>query len=430
MKEAHTALQIQLFLERSIEKFQMSGKVVSVTTDNGANVTKAVKDALLEHVPCFAHTLNLAVGDVLKANAELADLRTRISKIVTFTRKSTTAKGIFLDCITSTGYAGRSRVLVQECVTRWNSCYLMFQRAYDMREVIAAFCERFSVSHSVGYVSNDEWSRIGFVINLLKPAYEFTVEMSSERKVTASKVIPMAKLLTRHYSSTLAEEAATVDSYNEPTFKLQLCRALAAAMQDRLGKLEDITPLAYASLLDPRYKRMGFSSTIAADRASANLKNVALSLARRKELDSPRARPTASSAGHTSSLWSKFATGQEAAAMRRDLVATCEAELISWYTEPLELDKSMDPIVWWQRNCHRFPILAELAVKYLVCQGTSVPSERLFSNCGKLLSDIRSRITDDNAEMMIFLHSALQDDGWKTITAEPGMVDELDNPEA
>ena len=45
-----------------------------------------------------------------------------------------------------------------------------------------------------------------------------------------------------------------------------------------------------------------------------------------------------------------------------------------------------------------------MARKYVAIPATSAASERLFSVAGNTITDKRSRLTDDNAENITFLH--------------------------
>lgn len=65
---------------------------------------------------------------------------------------------------------------------------------------------------------------------------------------------------------------------------------------------------------------------------------------------------------------------------------------------------SQCPLAWWKSKTHQFPHVAKLAQKYLAIQGTSVPSERLFSTAGSVISDRRSRLQPDVVNMLLFLN--------------------------
>lgn len=67
-----------------------------------------------------------------------------------------------------------------------------------------------------------------------------------------------------------------------------------------------------------------------------------------------------------------------------------------------------DPLEWWYRNRDNYPILYQMALNYLCMQGTSVPAERLFSTAGLIISDRRTRLTGERAEMLILLNNNLR----------------------
>ncbi len=110
----------------------------------------------------------------------------------------------------------------------------------------------------------------------------------------------------------------------------------------------------------------------------------------------------------TFSLWARFDT--EVAA-RRALPSpnpdTRETE-IRRYLELPNLERHANPVDWWQKEKDNFKRLSQVALKYLVVQGTSVPSERVFSSAGNIISDKRSRLSDKNASMLVFLNANLK----------------------
>lgn len=64
--EVHTALNLRIRLTEVISTWKLDGKISYVVTYNGASILKAVKDCGLEHLPCFAHTLNLVVKNSIE----------------------------------------------------------------------------------------------------------------------------------------------------------------------------------------------------------------------------------------------------------------------------------------------------------------------------------------------------------------------------
>ena len=60
------------------------------------------------------------------------------------------------------------------------------------------------------------------------------------------------------------------------------------------------------------------------------------------------------------------------------------------YLENNLLDRKEDPLQWWSANKSMYKRLYVLATKYLCIPATSVPSERMFSKAGELISAKRS----------------------------------------
>ena len=58
---------------------------------------------------------------------------------------------------------------------------------------------------------------------------------------------------------------------------------------------------------------------------------------------------------------------------------------------------------WWDVNLRQFPILAQLARKYLSIQATSGASERVFSDAGLIMTAKRTSMKEDLFEALIFL---------------------------
>jgi hypothetical protein len=80
-----------------------------------------------------------------------------------------------------------------------------------------------------------------------------------------------------------------------------------------------------------------------------------------------------------------------------------DSELLMYENER-EIYRTENPLEWWNINKTKYPILPQLAYKYLCITGTSVPSERMFSATGHLTSDRRSRLTPENADTLLFLN--------------------------
>lgn len=84
-------------------------------------------------------------------------------------------------------------------------------------------------------------------------------------------------------------------------------------------------------------------------------------------------------------------------------LTSCETEVKNFLSDsPIGLE--MSPVDWWKLNASRFPRLANLAKQYLCIPGTSVPSERVFSAAGLTVNRLRTSLTPDHVDMLIFLN--------------------------
>ncbi len=63
--------------------------------------------------------------------------------------------------------------------------------------------------------------------------------------------------------------------------------------------------------------------------------------------------------------------------------------------------------LYWAVNNLRFPALARMAQKYISAPCSSVETKRLFSSVSHILTDNRSRLVAEHAEMLLFLKKKL-----------------------
>ena len=74
------------------------------------------------------------------------------------------------------------------------------------------------------------------------------------------------------------------------------------------------------------------------------------------------------------------------------------------YENEKEIHRSQNPLEWWALNRRKYPRLSQLAYRYVCIMATSASSERMFSTSGHITCDRRSRLTPDNANILLFLN--------------------------
>ncbi|CAH0562953.1 unnamed protein product [Brassicogethes aeneus] len=82
--ETHTSQNLSKELKRVILEWNLEGKILMVISDNAANIRKAIKDELkLNHLGCYAHTINLVAQDELK-QPDVSGLLEKVKAIVAY----------------------------------------------------------------------------------------------------------------------------------------------------------------------------------------------------------------------------------------------------------------------------------------------------------------------------------------------------------
>jgi hypothetical protein len=76
---------------------------------------------------------------------------------------------------------------------------------------------------------------------------------------------------------------------------------------------------------------------------------------------------------------------------------------LSLYLKSPVIPLQQNPIRWWDTN--DITILAKIALKYLGSVATSVPSERLFSKAGQIVTQQRNRLKGKRVSQLLFLQS-------------------------
>ena len=375
----HTAQLIKEELEGILDEYNIRDKVLAVITDNGSNVVKAVKDISLRRLSCFAHSLNLVVMDSIKSCPALQETKEKVSKVVTLTKQSTVAKEK-LDKIQA-DLGRKPKKLLQDVPTRWNSLYLMLLRFLELKDAVILFLAQSGMDKESGQFGSNHWEVIDQAVQLLKPCYEATVEMSGEKFATGSKLIPLTKMLMGYYAG---EERDSVDG----SVRKQISGVILRNLHNRFDVFEDVRIIQMATLLDPRFKNRCFRSAEKKKNAIALLNKELKERYEKKQLElaPPQERVPPPKQAKRDSLWDKFDSDMEQqVCVRGPLPDFSDVDLKNFFGLPCQPRQS-DPLQWWSfAGKKRFPEMYAIATKYLSFPATSVPSERVFSSSGEIV---------------------------------------------
>lgn len=398
---SHTAENIAQHLREICDKWNIFDKVRTIVTDNAANITAAIQKLNKRQIPCFAHTLNLVVQEAIKNTPDVLDVRDKIKQIVAFFHHSVKAT----DKLTQLQEQNNEPVkkLIQDVETRWNSTFYMIERFLEQNELVTTTLCLLGKNNLC--LSDNELALLQRSINVLEIFEEATREMSSEKVTSISKVLPMIRGL-----QTCLNSVTMMDDMCE------LGQQLQEQMKRRFSTVEGSFSLAAATMLDPRFKKVPFSDSSNAKTTEERL----VQQMRSYDTPKPASQPSTShEAARTfenrtslvkkSSLWSTLDKDIE----KINEITSSQSltgphiEMRRFFTEETHASREEDPLMWWKEHAAQYPRLKELAKKYLCSPASSVPSERLFSKAGELISLRRSNLSENKVNMILFLNKNL-----------------------
>lgn len=129
----HTSENIKNCLNAILEKWQLKEKCFAATTDNGANVKKAIfLMNKVENIGCAAHTLHLSVT---KGLIPIKQFIKRVNNLIHFFALSPKQLGRLKEAQKDRGYP-KTLEVIQDVRTRWNSSYLAWRRLLELKVAI------------------------------------------------------------------------------------------------------------------------------------------------------------------------------------------------------------------------------------------------------------------------------------------------------
>ncbi|KAJ7985135.1 hypothetical protein DPEC_G00348940 [Dallia pectoralis] len=128
--------------------------------------------------------LNLIVRKSFDDISSFNDIRSKCRKLVTDFRTSTTAKERLAQVQEQMGRPVLKMII--EVDTRWNSTYSMLERLYQLREPVGAALA--SLKTDITPPTALEYEAVQDALDVLAPFRQATVELSGEKRVSASKV--------------------------------------------------------------------------------------------------------------------------------------------------------------------------------------------------------------------------------------------------
>ncbi|CAE6444320.1 unnamed protein product [Rhizoctonia solani] len=256
--------------------------------------------------------------------------------------------------------------LILDIITRWNSTYLMLERALESSEAIDALTSHSKIKIYRPYaLSPNDWAMIGMACKWLKFFRSALTRISGEKYPTLSYSLYIYFVLIT-YVSELEKEPFVKENLGV----LNAVQACMSKLQEFLDKsVKDSQYYYYAMVLDPQYKSTLFSlNTASLQRLLPHtwLSESAESFAHTcgKFYDSA-AHPTVQPHLGTKYM-DKFEYAMNASmpqsTHQHQEPTSLAHEIQEFLAEPTT---TMEPLEWWSKHQSRFPRLAAMARDYL-----------------------------------------------------------------
>lgn len=380
-----TSSNLAQFFADAIEEYGINKEqIVAFTTDGAANYSKSARE-ITSHIHCVAHRINLVVSEALEKSNEISNLIDSVKTIVTLFKRSDPLMRDLIKQREDNGLSGLK--VIQDCVTRWNSTYYMMSRYLILHKEISHVLLHHNKREFD--LSDSQITCIEEMVEVLKPFEEITTDISGEQYVTISRIIPLISSIKDILSK----------SRPHTNLALDLVNRLTRNLSERFKDIERTKLFAYATLLDPRFKKILFSSNsdCALMVSSLNSELTQVELSQKPVFDDVESDEPAIWKIHSKKIKS---LSNPTAGMHSGLKHFLESDVIS---------RKSDPLIFWKDNKSNWPQLHNLAIKHLGVQATSVACERLFSKTGNLITEKRNRLKPKYVNQLCFLSSLPND---------------------
>ncbi|CAH1238655.1 ZBED1 [Branchiostoma lanceolatum] len=406
-----TGENIAAEIEDCLKEFGLAGKVDVMTTDNARSMVNATTAAGIKlSLNCFAHTLNLSTQKAMDVQT-VRNMIAIIRPAITYFRNSYLAKVVLKEKQQALGKPIHNLIL--DCKTRWNSSYLMVERFVEQYPAVVAACLDDRVKKKDSFkklqkCTDDDLDRMERFLAVMSLPFKMTVAMSAEKRPTSGQVLPMLQKLEQHLA----------DKEDDDKFTKDVKSAIRKDLSGRYKEVDRREFLEEATALDPRFKSASAVTVDVWDRLTDNIEVSESHMSTVVKTEPEEVVPVQNSKpqedSQTPAKKPKLNVMEEIFEDDDDVVVThveppvplrlrIQQEILKFKAMP-KLKPSEDVLAFWQGKADELPILSRHAKKYLVVPGTSVPSERVFSTAGDIVSAERSRLDPDTVNQLLFLN--------------------------
>lgn len=210
-------------------------------------------DIELQHIPCFAHSLQLVVRDGLKCLSTARPLLTKCCKLANLLHQSALFRGLYEETF--------GKLVPSSNETRWNSTYRQLNAVSELDQVKLNDLLRDN-GHENLILTLKDLNSLREILKVLEPFADATDMVQSDTTVTISCVTPIVLSLNKHLQSCLTATTTVKAFVNEllhslrdrfATLFAQLRVNFSSNSQSRTNLSFNSSIFLMAPALDPEY---------------------------------------------------------------------------------------------------------------------------------------------------------------------------------
>ncbi|XP_031705119.1 zinc finger BED domain-containing protein 1-like [Anarrhichthys ocellatus] len=391
----------------TVQTWGIAGKVTACihNSTRGVSAPRAFVRVTWDYATCFATTLQLAVSDGL--SEDLVRIIVAAGKLVKHFNQGLLASDALE--LKQVQMCLPQHKLIQSCKARWDTICDMFERLLEQRWAIKAVLSDRTITNrqeaQTLEIEDDCWQIIENFTPVLATLKWATTIISAETEVSISNIYPITFSLIQTH---LVPKENDVEQVSE--FKLKVQDSLRNHMEVDSNDLAS-KPALIASMLDPRHKHLSFltptgrlAAKVKLHELVSKLDVITTTVGPKEEQQEILVTPEISQVTMPSQLRSD--TKNTMMLLLGDnyssSYATDSEAQVDYYLRDIAPSLDINPLEWWRLNGPRFPKLATLARHYLCVPGVSLPS--LLSEAGQSFATMRTRLSPEHVDMMIFVN--------------------------
>lgn len=445
----HNGERLGQALYKVVNRVGIAHKIGNVTCDNAKNYSTMMLEfsmhvesamgrkyeALKHKINCLADIINLATQALISTysktpyfdpkNPESHVPTSRdevglVRAIVVKERSSSKRKEMWKNVQSKAGVA-RPVQFVLDMKVRWSSTYLMLDRAERSQTHIDTFIDELLREETDSStrdkiralkLDGDEWQNVSTFLSLLAHADNAQQVFSSEQLSTLHLAIPALEALHRAWSSRAGR----------PKYA-RFASALDAAckkIDDFCEKTTESPAYVMAMILDPKEKMLYFKKHWPKELQDDVLKCVKEVFKERylqltKDVDQQKFAQLKTTKKSLPVLLRELSDDEDTVPDNNSTAPEDDCPWLQHFTMYIDtveqVPESWPAIKWWGVNSSRYhPAWVSLARDYLSIMSSSVSSERVFSQGGVTVTELRSRLKGDIFEALQCVKCAIRHD--------------------